>query len=49
MKFITALKPSIKYYNLTNSAWEPLLEPYSFMLRVSNGQKSRSQLRYPLT
>lgn len=34
LKFITALKPSIKYYNLTNSAWEPLLEPYSFMLRV---------------
>jgi vacuolar protein sorting-associated protein 13A/C len=35
MKFITAMRPAIKYYNLTNSAWEPLLEPWDFMLRVS--------------
>jgi hypothetical protein len=43
MKFITALKPSIKYYNLTNSAWEPLLEPYSFMLRVSCRRRASSR------
>lgn len=33
-----SLKPSIKYYNLTNSAWEPLLEPYQFMLRVARSE-----------
>lgn len=34
LKFLTSSKVSIKYYNLTNSAWEPLLEPWQFMFRV---------------
>ncbi|CED84268.1 Vacuolar protein sorting-associated protein [Phaffia rhodozyma] len=38
MKFITSLKPSITYFNLTNSAWEPLLEPYHFTLKVSKSE-----------
>ena len=38
LKFLMSLKPSIKYYNLTNSAWEPLLEPYQFMLRVARSE-----------
>lgn len=35
MKFITSMRPAIKYYNLTNSAWEPLVEPWDFLLKVS--------------
>ncbi|KAF8984234.1 hypothetical protein BGZ46_008534 [Entomortierella lignicola] len=35
MKVDTAIKPSINYFNVRNSHWEPLLEPWQFVVHVS--------------
>ncbi|KAG0213348.1 hypothetical protein BGX28_004686 [Mortierella sp. GBA30] len=35
MKVDTSLKPSINYFNVRNSHWEPLLEPWQLVVHVS--------------
>jgi len=35
MKVHTLLQPSINYFNVRNSHWEPLLEPWQFVVHVS--------------
>ncbi|KAG0246128.1 hypothetical protein B0O80DRAFT_498393 [Mortierella sp. GBAus27b] len=35
MKVHTVLQPSINYFNVRNSHWEPLLEPWQFVVHVS--------------
>ncbi|KAG0003109.1 hypothetical protein BGZ80_007728 [Entomortierella chlamydospora] len=35
MKVDTSLRPSINYFNVRNSHWEPLLEPWQFVVHVS--------------
>ncbi|KAF9435541.1 hypothetical protein BGZ76_006083 [Entomortierella beljakovae] len=35
MKVDTSLRPSINYFNVRNSHWEPLLEPWQFVIHVS--------------
>ncbi|KAG0317193.1 hypothetical protein BGZ99_006445, partial [Dissophora globulifera] len=36
MKVDTSLRTSINYFNVRNSHWEPLLEPWQFVIHVSN-------------
>ena len=35
MKMTTSITTSIRYFNLTNSYFEPMLDPWKFDLRVS--------------
>ncbi|KAF9111925.1 hypothetical protein BGX27_004234 [Mortierella sp. AM989] len=35
MKVDTSVRPSINYFNVRNSHWEPLLEPWQFVVHVS--------------
>ncbi|KAF9211914.1 hypothetical protein BGZ59_007452 [Podila verticillata] len=35
MKVDTSLRPSINYFNVRNSHWEPLLEPWQLVIHVS--------------
>lgn len=37
MKVHTSLQPSINYFNVRNSHWEPLMEPWQFVVHVSTG------------
>ncbi|KAF9963917.1 hypothetical protein BGZ65_006327 [Modicella reniformis] len=44
MKVHTLLQPSINYFNVRNSHWEPLLEPWQFAVNVSQGVQAANML-----
>ncbi|KAF9185293.1 hypothetical protein BGZ51_009186 [Haplosporangium sp. Z 767] len=44
MKVDTSLRPSINYFNIRNSHWEPLLEPWQLVIHVSKAVQPVSMM-----